>query len=358
MKIEIAKKIAPFSKEPGVFTIIPKTAYGIRIFPAKLEFYNLKNSQKCLDLFFDFLEVKNYQVFLNADKALIEVLVFFKAGFLRFQIFSEEGLKIFFDKVPGALSFNIDHESAKSTKHNIGQKETIVLPLKTSEESVSSERLSLGEHKAQDMEMVSRRGDLKEILPLWFAIGQIVSKVKFKYDGVAALLLEAEDQIRKREVLKLEETFLNIFKAGFKGIFYPTLIDENFQGIIKQGKVSEDASSLILLEKGYELIRFLFFQREKNDLYILPCLLPSFHSGRIIGLRTSSINIDMEWSKKILKKLIIHSEEKIKINLKLQREIKTFRLRKKKNEKGIFYKQTDALEIEPNVNYFLDSFYK
>ncbi len=351
MNIEIAKKEAPFSKLYGVFAIIPKTSYGVRIFPTKIEFYT--KNHKSLEVFLDLKgPFKDFAVFLNVEKELIEVFGFSKDGFFRYRIFSEGTVKIAFDKTPKKFFLNINGALAEA-------KGPIDLPFESSVYNTFNERLSLGASKAQDMEMIARREDLKEILPLWFAIGKMARPEQMKYEGTSSLLLQAEREIQNKEKLKLEETFLNIYKIGFKGIFYPTLFDEKFQGIIDMdAAVSKDADALILLKKGYELIRRMFFQGEGDVLHILPCLLPSFHSGRMINLKHGSFKIDFEWSKKILKKMILCSSEPQKIQLSLQRDIKTFRVRKKKNEKGIFYKREDFLEINPNVNYLLDSFCK
>ncbi|QLH35365.1 MAG: hypothetical protein HWD61_03745 [Parachlamydiaceae bacterium] len=51
------------------------------------------------------------------------------------------------------------------------------------------DRLSLGNHKSQDWDMVKRRGDLTEILPVWLRLGQIVHQPSFvAYEGTLDLL--------------------------------------------------------------------------------------------------------------------------------------------------------------------------
>lgn len=364
MKIKIVKKEIPFSRMPVVFTTLPKTTFGVKVFHGKLEFLNLENNANeiCLEIFFDFSgPINNFHVSLNAIKGLIQVLGFSKEGFFRYELFlKEDKICLFFDKAPNVtICMKTDGGEKEILLQN---KLNIILPLSVKEKGKDLlERLSLGEHKAQDVDLIERRGDLKEILPIWFAIGQTVPALlkPLELEGVLSLFQKADEQIKKKEKIDLKDSLLNVYRTGFKSLFFPLLLDERHQGILKRNAaVSGATSPLLVLSMGHLAIRSMFFQREKNTLSILPCLLPSLHSGRIINLFSDPLTIDMEWSKKILKKMIIRTRESTKINLQLQQGIKSFRLRTKLNEKGVYLNPVDFIEIEPNVNYLLDCFCK
>jgi len=108
------------------------------------------------------------------------------------------------------------------------------------------------------------------------------------------------------------------------------------------------------LKEGKELIRELFFKEEKRKINMLPLLLPSFSFGRFINIESSYGRFDIQWSKKLLKKMIFYSSFSGEIEFQLQKKIKTFRLK----EKNKILKKPFKLEVEKNKIYLFDRFQK
>ena len=355
MRINIATKLCPFSRICGSRIIIPKTTIEVVVFPTKLRFYNREKNKKNPDLDLD-LDFKGpfdkFFIFQNLEKFHVEVNGFSKEGFIRYIIgVKEEKIFIEIKKTPSQKVFLL----IKNKKYKVSLNSPFFLPLKTKYMEPSKiEKLSLGMHKKQDVELIQRREDLREILPIWYALGQLLPTLKYKYEGVATLLTKCKKLIDKKDKIELEKLFLTIYKAGFRSIFSPTLLDDKFQSIIntKKLKISESASSLVLLKKGYEFIRSLFLCENKNQIEILPTLLPSFHCGRVLNLKLSIGIVHIEWSKKLLKKMILHSKKDAKIRLKLQPSIKSFRIKEK------YYKASDLIGLKKDQIYYFDRFQK
>ena len=364
MKIKIDQNIAPFSGVCGTKVMIPGTTFSATIFPTKIEFFNLeKNSSEAeLELYFKIKgPIKKFQVFQNIEKSFVEVMGFSLDGFFRYRIgVADKSIVISFEKTPKG---KIEILSSHDNKPNFTEKkDRFVLPINTKiKEKISIEKLSFGVHKAQDIELINRRGDLNEIFPIWFALGQTIPHVKSKFEGVGLLLEESEKLISEKRKDDLESLFQNIFQAGFTSIFVPSLSDEKHLGVIEEEKqkISKNTSALILLEKGYEIIRSLFISQDKNNIEILGCLLPTFHSGRMVNFSLESIGIiDIEWSKKLLKKMILRPYQSSTVRFKLQSSIKSFRMRTGLKDKGkVFHPESD-IPIENNQIYYFDRFQK
>jgi hypothetical protein len=361
MKIKIAQKLAPFSFLCGSRALIPSTTYEVKVFPVKLEFYNREKSSQVPDLEI-FLEIKGplkkFIVFQDIERAYIEISAFSKEGFIRYKIKHEDGkLAIFLEKAPKEeLEIR-----ANGKKEFLRRKIDFYLPLKTRFlDKKRLELLSFGIHKAQDIEKIKRRGSLNEIFPLWFGLGQLIPKDKRKVEGMALLLEKSLSLISEGKKEEVEAIFLTVFHGAFYSLFSPSLSDELHQGIIdEKEEIEEGASPLILLERGYEIIRSMFIVQKENKVALLPFLLPIFHAGRMINLKLEGIGyLDLEWSKKLLKKVILYAESDMVIQLQLQKPIKSFRIRRDLREKGALFVANNTIQLEKDKIYYFDRFQK
>jgi hypothetical protein len=209
------------------------------------------------------------------------------------------------------------------------------------------ERLSLGSHKSQDWDQVQRRSELKEILPVLFCLGQKIPHIPPQpLTGTARLLELPED--RKQ----LPEALVSFFKAAFKSILVPRLMDDQHQGLI--GDEQAPGNPFFLIQEGAKRVRSLFFKQTERRLAFLPNLPVPFDSGRILGLQAPGIGeIDLEWSKKILRRAILRATTSGEVIFELQNEIKSFRVGKKRK-----LKSTEPLLLEAGKTYHLDRFQK
>lgn len=122
-------------------------------------------------------------------------------------------------------------------------------------------------------------------------------------------------------------------------------------------EVPKNLSPIGLLHEGAKQIRSLFFREEENTLHLLGSLSKEFHAGCFVGLKTLYGDIvDLQWSKKQLKKVIIHPGKTRSIRLHLQKAIRSFRLRKHVRQKGERCTREQTLELTSGQKIYLDRF--
>ncbi|MBX7067585.1 MAG: hypothetical protein K1X28_10185 [Parachlamydiales bacterium] len=322
MKIEIAARLKPFSHTPGMSCVIPKSNGVIEAFPTLLRI-NGKEWKIAITG-----PVHGFTLQQDLERDCVYVFGKAKEGYFRLRIEShDDRFQIVSEKGP-LKNGEIRAENAISTMNRF-------------------ERLSLGSHKAQDWDLVQRRGDLKEILPTLFYLGQKIPHVAPQpLTGTAVLLNLPEG----RE--KLEEALLAFIKAGFKNMLVPRLVDDQHQGFVPEGDAK--GNPIFLIQEGSKMIRSLFFRQNERRLSFLPHLPISFDAGRMVGLIAPGIGeIDLEWSKKLLRRAVIRAAVSGEVIVELQKEIKTFRISKKKK-----IKRGEPLLLEAGKTYHLDRFEK
>lgn len=167
------------------------------------------------------------------------------------------------------------------------------------------ERLSLGSHKSQDWDMVLRRMDMNEILPVLYDLGQ---------------------KSKPGEPISIScyETF---YRESFDGIAVPRSC---------------------CLRETFEKIRSHFIL--ENDLEIV--LLPDnpFPHGRLLNVQTKFGTFDLEWTKGKIRKAVFHPQMTGEISFPHR-----FRKKIQQHEKGIV--MNGSLSFETGKRVYLDRFY-
>lgn len=296
-QIGISARLRPFSHTPGASCLIPCSSWQVQAFPTLLRFTNLitaETHELPLNIKGPMLD---FTLELDLEKRGVHVFGHSKSGYERFCIgMTDEGIRIMSEK-------------GKTKK---------VIPTKVNLSQISKERLSLGSHKALDWDLVKRKRDLSQVFPVWFRLGQMVPEIPLKKEGTATLLKSCDK-------LEVVPQFLKLFMAGFHGILIPRLNDDEHQGII-QSDAKVSGCPLGLLTEGAKQIRALFFTEEKDGFAFLPCLPPEFHAGRFLNLTTSKGDIiNLEWSKKLLRRVIIRPGVSREVRFHFQKAIKSFR---------------------------------
>lgn len=320
MKIQIRARLRPFSHTPGTSCVIPRTRAILTAFPTRL----------LIDQHEVFLPitgpVKNFTVCQDLERDCIFVHGSPIEGYFKLRVLADED------------GFEVKAE--KGPIESIRIRERVVLS-----QGSKQERLSLGSHKTQDWDLIKRRKDLKEILPILYFLGQNIPEAKSASGGTAALLK------LPKERKYLEASFLAFVEGGFSDLLVPRLFDNDYQGFSdSKGK----GDPFYLLRMGSELIRSLFFQQNQNKLLLLPNLPISFHAGRMMGIQAPGVgSFDLEWSKKRLKKVILRASETKKVTFELQKEIKRFRV-----NRSTVLDRTNPIQIMKNKTYFFDRFVK
>lgn len=319
MSIKIKARLKPFSHHPGASCVIPGSCSIVEAFPTLLR---IDGEDWKMDLTGP---VEGFTLEQDLERNCVFVFGKAKEGYFRLKILAHDhGVEIKSEKGP-----------LKSGKINKEMRKV---------ETKEFERLSLGSHKSQCFD---KHLGLKEILPILFCLGQKTPHIApQKVTGTAALLTLPEE---KKDLEKGLTAFL---KAGFKSLLIPRLVDDHHHGFVPS--IPAKGDPFFLLQEGAKMIRSLFFSQNERRIAILPNLPISFDAGRIVGLQAPGIGmIDIEWSKKLLKRVTIRANTSGEVILELQKEIKTFRVGKgKKLKKG------EPLLLESGKTTHLDRFEK
>lgn len=349
MHITIAQRLYPFSHEPGICCLLPKTSWQVQVFPTLLRFKNIGNPLgKAWELPLKLKgPVKNFTVCQDLEKCQITVFGHTLEGYVRYHLRRElEGVVLDFEKAP---SFFIAQE-----------RQLLPLACDLPFENTFQERLSLGCHKSQDWMLVKRRSDMSEIFPFWLRLSQVIPRPAFSIfepRGLFSLLDACRQAVVLLDKNVVASLFTDFFHAVFQGILSPQTKDEKFLGLVDDVEIS--CSPLVLLHESADLIRSLFIQENEESLSLLPCLPTEFHAGRMTQLQLQNGDrIEIEWSKKLLKKVIWHPARDRIYRLKLQRSLKSFRMRNCLKERGTRVLSEQSLELHAGKVLYLDRFEK
>lgn len=350
MHISIRERLRPFDHNFGTKCPLPGSSWCVQIFPCLIQISDLSSKEKLIATITTDIKgpIQNFTVQLDLEKGRIVVWGNSIDGFFRYSLtVSQNGkqLLIFNEKKTHPISFQSDSPIVSDNQLPYQFK-----PLN---------RLSLGCHKAQDWTLIKRRQDLKEILPFWLRLGELVlPESETLNGGMAFLLKQCEEAICQKKREEIGKLFLYLFQAGFQGIMTPTLVDDTHQGL-NLPPMMEEASPLVLLSYAAKLIAKLFVEFQEDTLSILPALPVEFHSGRLTSHQCENLgHLDLEWSKKTVRRMILIVDCDRKIHLKLPKEIKSFRFQEEGKKSSEFLKADSRLELEKGKVYLFDRFEK
>jgi hypothetical protein len=360
MKIKSVVRHHPFSHQPGICCPLPGSHISIKLFPARLSFFRAETLLFSLDLEIQG-PVLDFTVQLDLEQMQIKCFGHTRKGYLRYTLKKEaENLLLTCEKLPeGKLTC---YSGCQVLQLVVGQ--AVSLYTDPAYCGNVAERLSLGMHKKQEWERVVSRLDLKEIFPIWMRLGQSTPSVEsaVKEEGTLRLLEKCRSLVQMREKQQIGSAFETLFLASFEGILTPRLYDSNYQGILPREEVAQSASALLLLTQGASLIRSLFFQEEEKILKLLPCLLPDFHAGRCVEMRTAAgERLDFEWTKKQMRRLIFYPVQEKELHFKFSKEFKRCRVRASLKEKGHLHTLKEgslSIEVTKKSPLLIDCFQK
>lgn len=336
MHIRINDRFRPFTRKPGTLLLIPGTSLGVKIYPAKLFFFELdsKTPKPLFELDLNFEGIASqFLALADLEKGRIQVQ-FGTSSTERvvYRLLREEDKILFIlDKKPSSLSVHLN-------KNPVIEEDFLVLPYTPKEEKIpAKERLSFGVNKAQDFDKIRKRNSLKELLPIWFFLGSQSPRGK---TPLQPLLKEEPEDFLERTL-----------QLMFSGILAPDASKALF--LAPKNKLLEQ-SPFSILNEGYLLIKSLFIQEREDTLFILPHLPRVCASGRLKAALTKGV-IEIEWRKYKVLKLIIHSFDDQKVKLKFGTPIKQCRFSEsQKNKINI----NDFLNIsfKKGYSYYFDKF--
>ncbi|MBS4168264.1 hypothetical protein [Parachlamydia sp. AcF125] len=355
MKISIAERLRPFSHLPGTFCLLPYTALRFQIFPTLIHISSLANSSPeyigrvKLDLTGP---VEEFTIQQDLEKGEIKVWGHASEGYFDYRIFAENDGSIKIVQERGfELNFSPSFDCQSQPKAIVFKSSVWLAP------HPPTERLSLGNHKAQDWDLIKRRKNFAEIFPHWFRLGSLVPFSEIPENPHPSLLQACENALQQQPE-KILKAFFPLFAAGFEGILSPRSQDLEHLGF-KSPPIPSHLSPLYLLKQGAQLIRSLFMKIEPNTLSLLPSLPPEFHCGRAVNWQAEGIGtIHFEWSKKTLRRVILYSSANQTLHFNLQSPLKRMRLRTTPAEKGSFISCHAPLEVLSDQLYLFDNFQK
>lgn len=311
----------PFSHRPGVRMVLPGSVFEVELYPTHLVVRDLSTAA---EREIDRIEipvsgvVDEFTAQLDLERGRIHVWGRGKGGYFRYGIVA--------------------------TGEGVGYRMEMARGL----ENLPSERLSLGCHRQLDWELVMRRLDMAEILPIWLRLGQMVPD---RGDPIGPSLLMAA--VGQCELAP----FADLVKSGFTGILAPRLKEANYWGAdLSPLGEGWTGGPLPLLTRGAALIRALFIQERVGELALLPLLPVPLHCGRYLRAETSFGSIDFEWSKKRLRRAIVRPHSNGEICLRLQRDLSAFRLRRLPNDPGELHPVERPVTLILGQQLYLDRF--
>lgn len=338
MALYTSIRFHPYSHEKRTRCLMPGSTLCAEIYPAKLVISDLATDTPQLiqeHIFSEFGPFTNFSVVSDLEKGEIVVSGQASCGYVRYRLFALACPKSYcleFRKSPVKIEpVVVGNQSAQK----------VLFPTR--------ERLFLGVDKAQEWSQVQRRGEIREILPVWYWLSQSIS-LSFEspsFISKARSLLTEANEHRSPDSLNA------LFMTGFSDLLVPRLEDSDFQGYHLPVTSWEKTSALHLLKESFSLIRQLFFQEDENTMQILPHLPPSFVSGTLTHLTTKKGHtVSLEWSKQFIRRMLVQAACDDEITLTFQKELKEYRL-------GKYHMDNAAkVHLQAGQNYLFDNFRK
>lgn len=370
MDLSIDHRLNPFSHVPGTSLLVPGSSFCLKVYPSLIRIYDLDINGLNLreELYLD-LEgpLEQFTVSNDLERKRITVSGKTSKGWIRYHLTAgicrTQGLRFFLDRCPTESLILRGHKKHfhVSVKNSIeilgdGSPLTVFTP-------ASLNNLSFGNYKAQDIELIKRRLDLTEIFPLWNKLGQLVpiSPCSGETDpqGTFALLKKCRENIETGKPEDARRLWLNLFQAGFEGMFVPRSEDSDYLGLTSRQKASGlSCCPTVLLSEGARLIRQHFIRQSGTRLFILPHLLPELPFGCLEGLvLNDGLGVlSLEWSKKTIRRIVLHAGQDGEVQFIFRQNIRDYRLRISHKDKGERKKKESSLSIYKNQSYFFDNF--
>lgn len=359
--IQTKQQFKPFTHQFGQKFLLPETDVVIQAYPSKILFYQLTVAgsliKKAGVTLKEPLPLKNWT--FEADYFRQELRLFFQSVNGPVELLFKKnndavtttakktpsnGLEILIEKQGQDPA--LDFSELSLQKHEHFQLDWIHNTLS----HTSKPKLSLGCQKKQDLQAIQKRGELKESLPLLFALSNFYPNQPYHSEHSLGQDWKKADSL---SFSKAAEKFL----LGYidEGLVPNTNIDPNLFLPVSPEKKPPSALG-VLAEIRAHLLNSLL-QLEGNCLRLLPNLPKEFHCGKLVGLEiTPGVFISIEWSKKQIKKAELYTLQAFEFNLALPKDIKTYRFYTKSKKQAQFKNNPSIFQLNAHQRAFFDQF--
>ncbi|MBF5050415.1 Uncharacterized protein CLAVI_000016 [Candidatus Clavichlamydia salmonicola] len=322
--ISLFVKQAPFSHNPGTLCLVPGADIVVRAFPSYFVVETLEGELVTeQDCHVSGL-VKNFTIMQDLKKGCVTV-------------FSDQYR---FHVLPNKTILKAKNPSLPKPKNQ--------------------EILFLGSSKTQDWDLILRRQNLQEIFPLWFRLGTFFQEdVVGPVEGATfSLLKECQQLVANHSSSQITPAFTKLFLAAFSDMLIPYTNEKNGWGILPKN-LDLTKIAVPLLKQSSLLIRSLFLTHDADTISILPTLSPDFDSGRMMNIEIPLMgSIDIEWTKKLIRRITFRSVVSKKIQFIFSPEIARYRFSIKKTSAQKIMNKENSIEVSPNEIYYFDRFEK
>lgn len=366
--IEITTKFKPFSHEPGISVPYPLLKLVFVIYPTKLKILDWKSSQKVLlTLKFKYKTFcQKFTVFSDIIKQSVEICCELEDNFAKLKLAYDEKKESFYlslERYNGEfLGFEVIRPGKTSViSRQLTKKKPLILFKNIQKELIKNpERLFLGSHKKQEIERIFARKDICEFLPLWYLWGQFCKSkpIKEHKEGTLIFLNHLQECLQKKEHHEITAHLKNIISSSFAPMMIPYLEDFKHWGFFLPKQSSSKTSPWILLSELYHVIRQFFIYQNQEDLYILRHLPPELFSGKLVNVQQGHLTLHLEWTKKMIRRMIIFASKSTTIHLHFSGNVKTFRVKDNKSDRGKIFENNSEFTFKRNRAYFFDCFEK
>ena len=360
MNIKLKERYKPFSHEAGTPLLIPQSSWKMTPYPGRVLLENLIPANKKETITF-FLQIdqplKTFTIMQDLEKGCVTIFGIGNKGYFSYRLSSiADNIFLSVHRCPQEGLFFSFEGSLK----NLKRKERIPILVRPSRSYPNSlEKMHFGVSKKQDWALIKRRLSVKEILPIWFQLGKNIPKQPILNVGTSKYLKICNDLLIQQNRVKIGNMLLELFKVGFEGILSPRLLDTDYQIKHTDHNLLKGVSPILLLGEGARLIRRLLIEIHGEKLTILPCLPKEIDAGCFVAIDvTSNLSIDLEWSKKLIRRLTLLSKTNQTITLLFQKPIVSFRLRKRHQQRGYSIAVETPLQLKKDTFYILDRFQK
>lgn len=345
MKIAISDRLRSFSHSSGHHVMVPGTLVALQVFPTELSWGPLGG--QCSFMTLDLKgPIDPFTVEQDLDAKLVRIYGQSQKGYFRMSVKVEKtgSLMLRFEKTPAdGISITYQEEVKRFFSGD-----AFPMCLMELNELSSQEKLFLGIGKQKEWERMRDRKDLREILPLWYALGNTFPREKEENTFFPAL----DEAISKKERQKAYDLLLLTYLAHFSAGLFPRKEDAEKQGIAPLVDSAKD-----LLPQGSKSIRSLFFQDKEDGWHFLPCLPSQFVCGKMTDIQAENgCTIDLEWTKHRLRKMKIVVPRDQELRLHLPTEIKTFRMKRSFKDRGKVLSTPVEVFTVPAGEIWLDLF--